>query len=405
MPAVRELAAGLRVSPATVAAAYRTLKQRGFVVGERGRGTVISPLPPVRVRAAAELPAGVRDLASGNPDPVLLPPLAPVLARIDPSHKLYGGTSKLLELVRAAESEFRSDGVSGDLAVTAGALDAIERALQTELRVGDTVAIEDPTWPRIPDLVHALGLAIAPVAVDEGGLRPDSLVRALTRGARAVIVTPRGQNPTGAAVGPGRAQALGEVLARFPDVLVIEDDYVSLVAGAPYVPIHRRAGRRLVVRSVSKVLGPDLRLALVAGDPLTVSRIEGRQRLGPGWVSHILQQTVAILLGDRKTRRLLERAERSYAERRAAFVAALAERGIVARGDSGLGVWVDVADEAAVVSRLLVDGWAVSPGERYRFEAGPGIRVTTAGLEPQDALRLAEDLSRIGRVAAGTYAG
>ena len=139
----------------------------------------------------------------------------------------------------------------------------------------------------------------------------------MRRGARAVIATPRGQNPTGAAVDPARGRALRAVLAGHPDVLVIEDDYVARVAGAPYVPVHRAHGRWAVVRSLSKVLGPDLRLAVVAGDPLTVSRIEGRQRLGPGWVSHILQQVAALLLRDKATARLLARAERVYAERRA----------------------------------------------------------------------------------------
>jgi DNA-binding transcriptional MocR family regulator len=55
------------------------------------------------------------------------------------------------------------------------------------------------------------------------------------------------------------------VLAGHPDVLVIEDDYVARVADAPFVPLHRADGRWAVVRSVSKVLGPDLRVAVVAG--------------------------------------------------------------------------------------------------------------------------------------------
>jgi DNA-binding transcriptional MocR family regulator len=156
---------------------------------------------------------------------------------------------------------------------------------------------------------------------------------------------------------------------------------------------------------VSKVLGPDLRLAVVAGDSLTISRIEGRQRLGPGWVSHILQQVAALLLGDRATSQLLRRAERVYAERRRALVCALAARGIEAAGDSGLGVWVPLADEAEAVQELLVQGWAVSPGERYRFDSAPGIRITTAGLEPDDAEQLADAIAALGRAQIGTYAG
>jgi DNA-binding transcriptional MocR family regulator len=405
LPAVRELAAGLRVSPATVAAAYRTLKQRGFVVADRGRGTSVAAVPPVRVRSAAELPAGVHDLANGNPDARLLPSLAAAFARIDPEHRLYGVAAKLPRLVSIAETELGADGVHGDVAVTGGALDAVERALQTELRPGDRVVVEDPSWPRIADLVHALGLAVEPVRVDAKGLDPDALDAALRRGARALIATPRGQNPTGAAIDPARGAALREVLSRHPGVLAIEDDYVARIAGAPYVPIHRPEGRWIVVRSLSKVLGPDLRLAVVAGDPLTIARIEGRQRLGPGWVSHLLQQAGALLLEDSATARLLDRAGRVYAERRSALVSALADRGIAASGDSGLGVWVPLADEAAAVRELLVQGWAVSPGERFRFRAPPGIRVTTATVEPDEAERLADAIAGLGRAPAATYAG
>ena len=404
LPPVRSLATALAVSPATVAAAYRTLRHRGFVVADRGRGTSVASVPPVRVQRSAELPAGVRDLADGNPDPALLPSLADALAGVDPEHRLYGGPAKLPELAAHAAAEFGADAIDGDVAVTGGALDAIERALQTELRVGDRVVVEDPSWPRIADLVHALGFAVEPVAVDRSGLVPDALDVALRRDARAVIVTPRGQNPTGAAVDAARGEELRTLLAAHPDVLVVEDDYVARVAGAPYVPVHAPGGRRVVVRSLSKVLGPDLRIAVAAGDPLTISRIEGRQRLGPGWVSHLLQQVAAHLLSEQATARLLARAERVYAERRQALVHALAERGIESTGDSGLGVWIPLADEAAAVRELLVEGWAVGPGERFRFRSPPGIRVTTAALEPGDAERLADAIAALGSAAARTYA-
>jgi DNA-binding transcriptional MocR family regulator len=392
---VRELAAGLQVSPATVAAAYRALKQRGFVIAARGRGTSVAPLPPVRVRGAAALPAGVRDLRSGNPDPGLLPPLP----ALQPAHRLYGTAAKLPELEAIAAAQFAADGVSGDIAITGGALDAIERALETELRPGDRVAVEDPSWPRIADLVHALGLEIEPVPVHD----PDALDRALRRGARAAIVTPRGQNPTGAAVDPERGARLRAVAARHPHALVIEDDYVAGVAGAPYVPLHGE--RFLVVRSLSKVVGPDLRIAVAAGDPLTVSRIEGRQRLGPGWVSHILQQLAAQVLRDPETAPRLAAAERAYAARRRALVEALRKRGIAAAGDSGLGVWIPLADEAAAAAQLLAAGWAVSPGERFRFASAPGLRVTTAELHEHDAERLADAIAGLGDAPSSTYTG
>jgi DNA-binding transcriptional MocR family regulator len=393
------------VSPATVASAYRTLRQRGFVVADRGRGTSVAALPPVRVRRDPALPPGVRDVRSGNPDPELLPALGPVLERIAPSHRLYGAPAKLPELASLAAAEFAADGIEGEIAVTGGALDAVERALQTDLRLGDRVVVEDPSWPRIGDLVTALGFEVEPVAVDRLGLSPVGLEAALRRGARAIVTTPRGQNPTGAALDPVRSRALRDVVSRHPRVLVIEDDYIARIAGTPYAPVHIHGGRWVVVRSLSKVVGPDLRIAVAAGDPLTISRIEGRQHLGPGWVSHLLQQLAAEILRDRETTRLLALATRTYAERRRGLIAALAARGIDATGETGLGVWIPLADEAAAVRDLVAQGWAVSPGERFRFRSPPGIRVTTTTLEPPDAERLADAIAGLGRDAALTYAG
>lgn len=405
LPTVRELASELAVSPATVAAAYRTLKQRGLVSANGRRGTVIAPQPPLRVRGARPLPANTRDLASGNPDPALLPPLGPALARLDPGHKLYGGPVKLAHLAGLAKAGFAADGIAGDIAVAGGALDGIERVLQTQLRPGDRVVVEDPCWPRITDLVHAAGLQPEPVRVDQRGLVPDELTRALQHGAKAVIATPRGQNPTGAAVDAQRGRLLRELLSRHPDVVIVEDDYIAAVAGAPYVPIHNASGRWAVIRSVSKVLGPDLRVAPMAGDRLTVSRVEGRQMLGPGWVSHLLQQTAALLWASTTTRKLLARAERTYAERRAALLDALAGYGITAYGSTGLGVWVPLAEEVATVQQLLERGWAVSPGERYRFHTPPGIRITTTTLKPNEAGELAAAIRQSVDAATATYAG
>src|SRR5215470_17485029 len=110
LPAVRALATGLGVSPATVAAGYRSLRDRGLVTPDGRHGTVVAVQPPLRVRPARPLPPGVRDLASGNPDPALLPPLAPALARISPGHKLYGGPANLEALVELARRDFAADG-------------------------------------------------------------------------------------------------------------------------------------------------------------------------------------------------------------------------------------------------------------------------------------------------------
>src|SRR6266481_3551188 len=93
LPPVRALAARLRLSPATVAAAYRTLRIRGLVAGKGRRGTRVVLRPPLPVRPAPVIGPGLRDLAEGNPDPALLPDLRPVLRALPARSALYGAPS------------------------------------------------------------------------------------------------------------------------------------------------------------------------------------------------------------------------------------------------------------------------------------------------------------------------
>ncbi len=396
LPSVRRLAGEVALSPVTVAAALAELRRRGVVVTEPRRGSRIGEGPPIGgAPGPAPIPKGARDLSRGNPDPALLPDLRRALGRADLPVRLYGEEAALPELAAVAARQLRSDGVPGDrLCIVSGALDGIERALQAHLRPGDRVAVEDPGYAALFDLLRAQGLVLEGVPLDDRGMRPEGLGRALERGAQAVIIAPRGQNPTGAAIDAERARALSEVLGSHPGVLVIEDDHLGPVAGADLHTLVRGRERWAATRSVAKALGPDLRLAVLAGDPQTVARVQGRQQCGPGWVSHILQSLVLELWTDTAVRSGVRRARATYGRRREWLIDRLAERGIPAQGSSGLNVWVPVPDESAVVAALLQRGWVLAAGARYRLGASPpAVRITTATLKAPEAERLAADLA------------
>ncbi|MFJ8600046.1 aminotransferase class I/II-fold pyridoxal phosphate-dependent enzyme [Streptomyces shenzhenensis] len=395
LPPMRELAATLGVNPNTVAAAYRTLRERGVIetAGRRGSRIRSKPATTGREQLHVAVPPGVRDLSDGNPDPALLPSLAPALAAVaeagDRAPVLYGAEPVEPELARIARAELDADGVpAGPLAVASGSLDAVERVLVAHLRPGDAVAVEDPGWGRTLDLMPALGLRTVPVGVDDDGPLVDELRRALESGARALIVTDRAQNPTGAAVSAARARALRSVLRAHPHTLLIEDDHGHGIVDLPVHPLAGGTRHWAFVRSVAKAYGPDLRLAVLTGDAVTVDRVRGRQRLGPGWVSRLLQRTVVRLWADGAVDGPAVAA--AYRARRDPLVDALAERGIRAHGRSGLNVWIPVPDETGAVARLLHAGWAVAPGARFRLAAPPAIRITVSTLTAQETVPLAD---------------
>ncbi|MFJ8133231.1 aminotransferase class I/II-fold pyridoxal phosphate-dependent enzyme [Streptomyces hydrogenans] len=396
LPPMRELAAELGVNPNTVAAAYRTLRERGVIETDGRRGSRVRPRPATTARGSlrVEAPPGVRDISGGNPDPALLPPLDGALAEAARRYAvrpgLYGEAPVDPDFARLARAAFDADGVpDGPVGVASGSLDAIERILAAHLRPGDAVAVEDPGWGSLLDLVPALGLRPVPVAVDDDGPVAAEVERAIRHeGVRAVIVTDRAQNPTGACVGPARAAQLRRVLADHPGVLLIEDDHGHGIVARRLRPLAGVTDRWALVRSVAKAYGPDLRIAAFTGDPETVDRVLGRQRLGPGWVSRLLQQAVAHLWATGAVDP--ETVADAYGERRDALVRALARRGVEAHGRSGMNVWVPVADETGAVARLLAAGWAVAPGARFRIAAGPGVRLTVSPLTREDVEPLAD---------------
>ena len=398
LPSIRRLAQETGLSPATVASGLAELRRRGVVVSEPRRGTRIGERPPLAgsIRPI-EAPPGTRDLSLGNPDPALLPDLAAALARCEQPVRLYGEALELPELVQGARGDFAADGVPGEhICVVSGALDGIERVLASQLRPGDRVAVESPGYAALFDLLRALSLQLEPVPIDDRGMTAGGLRRAIAAGARALVVTPRGQNPTGAALDEARANELRVVLAESPGTLLVEDDHLGPVAGAPLFTLAAAGPRWAATRSVAKALGPDLRLAVLAGDEQTVARVRGRALCGPGWVSHVLQRLAAALWDDGQVREAVARAGELYEQRREALLAALAEHGVSAQGRSGLNVWIEVPDEAGTISALLARGWAVAPGARYTPVPGrPAIRVTSSALAPEDAARLARDLAEV----------
>lgn len=385
LPPIRALAADLGVNRNTVAAAYRHLVAAGVAETHGRGGTAIAGLPELTREGAAA--SALVDLASGNPDPRLLPDLR---LPHPGDHVLYGVPAEDPRLVDWTGRTFTSD-VERDFAVVVahGAVDAVERVLAAHLTRGDAVAVEDPCFLAHIGTLRLSGFEAVPVPVDAAGMTADGLERALAAGVRAVVVTPRAQNPTGASLTAARAAELRAVLARFPHVLVIEDDHFSALAQAAYQRVTPpETARWALVRSVTKFLGPDLRVAVLAADAVTAAHV--RARLAPAWVSHLLQRLAAHLLEDEATARLVARARAAYHERARLLVAALDVP--VAIPPDGLNVWVDVPGDADRVTAALADlGFHVRPASAFAV-GGPtrhALRVTTATLTPEQAAAFA----------------
>lgn len=394
LPSIRNLAETIGVSPGTVALAFRTLRERGIVTTAHGRRARIADRPAIPRPLQLPLPHGVHDLSTSSPDPALLPDIGAFLTAELYAPQLYDTQPVEPRLAAIGAAQFAADGIEGVLTTVNGALDAMERILAAHLRPGDAVLVEDPQWVSSLSLFRVLGLEVVPVAVDDEGMLPEQLEAALaSRHCAAIVLTTRAQNPYGSALSAERAGALRLVLERAPDLLVIEDDHASLIAGAPAQTL--TGGRRswAVIRSMSKALGPDLRVAVMASDRATADRVQGRLMLGPGWVSHLAQRLVAAVLSDAGALERIAAAEATYARRRHALIAALEGHGIPSAGRSGLNVLIPVTEEVPLAGYLLSRGWAVRPGEAFRLRSQPFLRVAISTLHEYQAPVLAADFA------------
>lgn len=404
LPTVRELAEGLGVSPATVSHAWQALSAVGMIISRGRAGTFVrdQPVPwlPHRSRRLAGREQGARlDLSRGTPDPLLLPDLGPALSRASDQAgtSSYQDVPVLAELRSVLQSSWPYPVES--ITVVDGALDAISRSLEQLVRFGDRVIVENPTFPPFFDLLEVLGAQPLPVMLDECGIVPGSLERALRQRPRAALLQPRSHNPTGTSMSAERAAELAQVLRRSrhgQEMVVIEDDHSGEVSTAPDISLGSWLPDRVLhVRSFSKSHGPDLRIAALGGPAELVDRIVSRRMLGPGWTSRMTQRILHDLLTNGSSMAQVNEARRQYYWRQKQLAAALAASGYAARPADGINVWLQVDNERDALVQLAAAGIRVAGGSSFQVEAAPDaqfIRVT-AGMIRESAEDVARSLA------------
>jgi DNA-binding transcriptional MocR family regulator len=409
LPTVRSLAEDLGINKNTVAVAYRQLQQSGLVTTDGRRGSVVSGQASHRQNRGATVGGGqTLSMRDGNPDIDFLPSeteIRDALARMSVEHRLYGEQRNYAPFLEWAEQCFSADNIAvpRGIFVSAGALDLVERALNAAgLTPGDKVAVEDPGYMSLHVLVQSMGFKLLPLQLDQHGIVPASLRSALKGGAKAVLTSSRAQNPTGVATSKSRATELKSIVNGTDDVLYIDDDHSNILKLAPYNPWHMGARRWVTVRSLSKSLGPDYRVAISTGDADTIERLENRQSVGMGWVSTFLQRMVFELLTSTSVQKKVAAAGVAYRDRYELLRAALKKKGFNVIGSAGLNLWVPIPNDREVAEQLFDAGWLVRPGRDFCVTEQSGIRVTSSRLMSQQTVAFVDALVAVRNATATT---
>lgn len=386
LPTVRALAKSLRVSASTVSDAWKILQAHAVITTDRRRGTIVrSTRGNVDGRywhVPVEPGTLAMDLSTGTPDPALLPPLGPVLAKLHPdlpvTSYLDAPVIPELEALLRERWPFSPD----VLTIVDGAQDALDRLVQSIVRLGDTVIVEEPTFPPIIDMLEIAGAQIIGVTLDDEGLDVEGLAGAMVNEPVAIFMQPRAQNPTSISMSSTRAAELARILGG-TSTYVIEDDHSGSISGAELVSLGSYIPDQTIhIHSFSKSHGPDLRLAAVGGPEEVLEPLVRRRHLGPSWTSRLLQTVLLTLLSDQEAEKRVAEATATYHDRRNSLARSLGAEGIEVTPGSGINMWIPVPNEQNTLIALAASGIGVAPGRPFMIQPHhrDHIRVTTAAL-------------------------
>ena len=339
VPSSRALATALGVSRGLAQECYAQLLAEGYLVSRGGSVTRVATAA-VRSEPARHAPprAPLRlaaDFASGVPDLALAPREDWAWAireacRTAPNTDFnYGdpqGSPRLREVLAGYLRRVRAADTTADqVIICSGMFQGLGLVLRALAGQGLTrVGFEDPGSPASMTATAAwAGVEAVPVPVDDQGV--DVAALDATR-ARAVVLTPAHQWPTGVVLAPERRHALIDWAAR-REAVIVEDDYDAEFRydRNPVGALQGLAPDRVVaLGNVSKSLAPGLRLGWIASPPRLTENLTRAKQVADCGSSGLDQLALALLIETGRFDRHLRRVRAEYAARRDILIQALA---------------------------------------------------------------------------------
>jgi GntR family transcriptional regulator / MocR family aminotransferase len=340
VPSSRALATMLNLSRGLVQDAYAQLQSEGYLITRAGSATRVAHAaasaeperqtrPPPASPLAADFSSGVPDLGSVPREDWAW--AVREVCRSAPNTAFdYDdpqGSSRLREILAAYLRRVRAVHASADqVVVCTGMRQGLALVLRALAARGvHRVAFEDPgAVTSTPAIAAWTGMDAVPVLVDELGIEVAALD---ATGARAVLVTPAHQWPTGVVLAPQRRLELIAWAAR-NGATIVEDDYDAEFR-YDRDPVGSMQGLApdlvIALGTVSKSIAPAVRLGWVVGTPSLAGDLARAKELVDRGSPGLDQLALATLIEAGRYDRHLRRMRSEYAARRQVLVQALAE--------------------------------------------------------------------------------
>jgi DNA-binding transcriptional MocR family regulator len=239
---------------------------------------------------------------------------------------------------------------------TNGSMQADAFLFQLEVRPGDTVVVEGPTYDRTLLALRELEADIIMIPVEDDGLDVDALALALEQGARPTLahIIPNFQNPAGVTLSLEKRRRLLELATRYDFTIFEDDPYGELRFEGESLPTMLSLDtedRVVYASSFSKTVCPGIRVGYLVGPKATIAAVE--QRATATYISPnmVAQSIVAEFCRSGALGRSIETAKAALRERRDATCAALERDLPDARftpPEGGYFLWVSLPEGADV---------------------------------------------------------
>ena len=446
LPATRALAKHLGISRITVSLAYDSLLATGYIDSIARSGYFVAAEAPTRIASVdVKLDEPIERLDwSGRLGPV--PPALGKLAR-PPDWRSYKypfvfgepyvarfPVDDWRDCVRRAlgkrHFEQIADGasdrddpffveqivrrsVSGrgvaasveEVLVTAGAQNALWLVTEALFsRRGQAVAMEDPGYPEMRNLLRQQGLTVHAVPVDEEGISLEKI----PEGVSAVYVTASHQAPTGATMSMERRRELLD-LAEARDFIIVEDDYdYEMSYSTPALPALKSLdarGRVIYIGSFSKSIFPGLRLGYLTADPDVVEHLRAVRTLSTRHPPGLTQRTVAYFMSEghynSHSRRMRMRMSRRNEMLRTALQNEVLSP-VPARITGGTTLWVQgpkALDAGELAIALREKGVLIEPGAGFYASEDCPTNFLRLGFSTIEMARIPDGVALIGQAA------
>ncbi|MDN7903159.1 PLP-dependent aminotransferase family protein [Burkholderia diffusa] len=292
LPPQRNFADQRKIAVSTASRVYAELLRRGLVVGEVGRGTFVSG-DARRGAAAPSEPRDVRiDLEFNYP---ILPDQTTLIARslsgLESAAELASalgqatssGTPTLRNVSAASLANNGWAPSPEQLVFTGNGRQSIAAAVGAIVPTGGRCGVEALTYPFIKGIAARLGITLVPLAMDEGGVRPDSVLKAHREAnLSAIYIQPAIQNPLGMTMNAARREDLLRVVEKL-GIPIIEDNVYGFLDDEP--PLAALSPDNcVVIDSLSKKVAPGLTLGFVVAPRRLREAVMASVRSG-GWTA------------------------------------------------------------------------------------------------------------------------